>query len=60
MGLDMKHRIYMHGGTCAQIAKPDMLVVYGGTVTRESLMINFFFDKLMDGCTSVQSEIDHG
>ena len=43
MGLDMKHRIYMHGGTCAQIAKPDMWVVYGGTVTRESLMINFFF-----------------
>lgn len=39
MGSDMKHRIYTHGGTCVQIAKLDMLVVYGGTVTRESLMI---------------------
>jgi len=42
MGLDMKHRIYMHGGTCAQIAKPDMWVVYGGTVTRESLVMIYF------------------
>lgn len=33
--IDCGLRIHANGGTCAQIAKPDMLVVYGGTVTRE-------------------------
>lgn len=34
-------RIHANGGTCAQIAKPDMLVVYGGTVTRELVYQHF-------------------
>lgn len=31
--------IHAHGGSCAQIAKPDMLVVYGGTVTPYDLKL---------------------
>ncbi|KAL9713673.1 DNA ligase (ATP) [Leucoagaricus gongylophorus] len=31
--------IHAHGGSCAQIAKPDMLVVYGGTFTPYDLKL---------------------
>ncbi|KXN86594.1 DNA ligase 4 [Leucoagaricus sp. SymC.cos] len=31
--------IHAHGGTCAQIAKPDMFVVYGGSITPYDLKL---------------------